>query len=878
MSFSDTANARKYASIAEVAAAQAKLSADKLENAPDYAEQAAASASAAAASAQVAVSAEGVVNNLAISASESATSAAASAAEAGNAAAAEIGRTVRAPDGELLSNLPGASERQNSVMVFGNDGDSDVKPITEFATLDSNGKIPVSVIPSIALNEPFVVNSEAEMLALDAQVGDIAKRTDLGYSFCLGIMPPSTLANWVQLTDDVLSQLGQSSGAGMVGALDDGGSPSTVQALLTEKANKSSLSSTTGATLIGYGSKTVDQALTDLNGVKDDILADFAASNGITLVGSSVYVANSFASAKSSNPGNSTCIVTKGHTNTGIGSAKYIKDGTTGTASTGDEIKFFDASGNGWSMDLSDAVGIPITRFGLIPGVDTPTQATANAVAMKRGGERTFDVGLRVILPPTKSYIDDVTFSKPVGIMAFTAGLGANQTGVGGGYDGISEWVHRGTGWGIYYEPWLRTNGSFNPDGIFLKGFGFRGNASGGCLGGIKINDDSVIGDESRAKRDVVIEDVTITGCWKGYGLRLIWCFINNFSNLKIWDCAVAYLAVRANQTNHFGFETEGCLQGVTAINTAGFNFYGPMIEYINNSRTYYTMPADYPVDSVWSSSLSNYVGIGLRNRGSKVSVYGGYSEGVPVVFQTEIDSESLVSGVRFQALSDSTNHICRIHGGRSVVFTDNLIEGSVIGTTPFYHTPSMPYAVSHRVITNTYNGTARPVVNPFLGFFGEFDVFRTNNSDAGMIRQTQGISATRSNLGGIADTAGYPVQTGGDVLSSRQVNISATGSAFTCTIGTTVLNAGLVNINVPAGCSLTVALADSTKWDNGSVLTVCIVSSGTSGSPIAVAFSSSFKLATGNDDISAATGKRALFEFKMIGGVFFQQGVAKSV
>jgi hypothetical protein len=72
MSISDTANARKYASIAEVAAAQAKLSADKLDNAPDYAAQAAASARRLH-HLRVAVSAESVVNSLAISASESAT-------------------------------------------------------------------------------------------------------------------------------------------------------------------------------------------------------------------------------------------------------------------------------------------------------------------------------------------------------------------------------------------------------------------------------------------------------------------------------------------------------------------------------------------------------------------------------------------------------------------------------------------------------------------------------------------------------------------------------------------------------------------------------------------------------------------------------------
>lgn len=254
MSISDTSNARKYASIAEVAAASAKLSAEKLEQAPDYASQAAASAAAAASSAQVAVSAESVVNSLAISASESATQAAASAADAGNAASAAVGQCVRVPDGELIDELPPSGERQNTVVSFIDDGSLFAKPISDFATLDENGKIPVSQIPSIALTEPFVVSSQAEMLALDAQVGDIAKRTDLGYSFCLAASPASSLSNWIQLTDDVLSQLGQSSGAGMIGALDESGSSSTVQLELNKRPTLTKLAQATSAAMIGTSS------------------------------------------------------------------------------------------------------------------------------------------------------------------------------------------------------------------------------------------------------------------------------------------------------------------------------------------------------------------------------------------------------------------------------------------------------------------------------------------------------------------------------------------------------------------------------------------------------------------------------------------------
>lgn len=285
MSISDTNNARKFASIAEIAAAQAKLSADKLNNAPEYAAQAAASAAAAALSAQVAVSAESIVNDLAISASESATSAAASAAEAGGAAGAAVGQCVRVPSGELIDPLPASASRQNTFLVFGSSGEVSVIPQDDVAILDSEGKVPVSMIPAIALSEIFVVSSQSAMLALTAQEGDIAKRTDLGYSLVLSAEPASTLSNWIQLNDDVLAQLGLQSGAAEVGASDHLGNATTVQGALDQKQPKATLIAAAGATLVGdpldttvanalsrriYTVETVTQLLAkDFSGVQD---------------------------------------------------------------------------------------------------------------------------------------------------------------------------------------------------------------------------------------------------------------------------------------------------------------------------------------------------------------------------------------------------------------------------------------------------------------------------------------------------------------------------------------------------------------------------------------------------------------------------------
>lgn len=65
--------------------------------------------------------------------------------------------------------------------------------------LGSDGKLSDSVIPAIAISESHTVASEKEMLALAAQVGDIAIRTDGAGTWILKQTPASTLANWVQL-------------------------------------------------------------------------------------------------------------------------------------------------------------------------------------------------------------------------------------------------------------------------------------------------------------------------------------------------------------------------------------------------------------------------------------------------------------------------------------------------------------------------------------------------------------------------------------------------------------------------------------------------------------------------------------------------------
>lgn len=83
--------------------------------------------------------------------------------------------------------------------------------------LGTNGKLDTSVLPGLALTSTHVVDSEAEMLLLQVETGDLAIRTDLRKTFVLKGLDGSAVGNWAELltpTDVVLSVNGK------VGAVD----------------------------------------------------------------------------------------------------------------------------------------------------------------------------------------------------------------------------------------------------------------------------------------------------------------------------------------------------------------------------------------------------------------------------------------------------------------------------------------------------------------------------------------------------------------------------------------------------------------------------------------------------------------------------------
>jgi len=68
-----------------------------------------------------------------------------------------------------------------------------------FSFAEITGSLGTSQLPPLAINEVTPVASQAAMLALTAQRGDMAIRTDTGETYALSTDSPTTLADWLKV-------------------------------------------------------------------------------------------------------------------------------------------------------------------------------------------------------------------------------------------------------------------------------------------------------------------------------------------------------------------------------------------------------------------------------------------------------------------------------------------------------------------------------------------------------------------------------------------------------------------------------------------------------------------------------------------------------
>jgi hypothetical protein len=69
-----------------------------------------------------------------------------------------------------------------------------------FAFSEITGQIGTAQLPPLAINEVYTAASQTAMLALAAQRGDMAIRTDIGETYVLSTDSPATLADWKMIT------------------------------------------------------------------------------------------------------------------------------------------------------------------------------------------------------------------------------------------------------------------------------------------------------------------------------------------------------------------------------------------------------------------------------------------------------------------------------------------------------------------------------------------------------------------------------------------------------------------------------------------------------------------------------------------------------
>lgn len=104
---------------------------------------------------------------------------------------------ARATDAAAARSAIGAG---TSSLVIGTTASTAMAGNKTFAFSEITGQIGTSQLPPLAINDLFTVADQAAMLALTAQRGDMAIRTDIGETYVLSTDSPGTLADWKMIT------------------------------------------------------------------------------------------------------------------------------------------------------------------------------------------------------------------------------------------------------------------------------------------------------------------------------------------------------------------------------------------------------------------------------------------------------------------------------------------------------------------------------------------------------------------------------------------------------------------------------------------------------------------------------------------------------
>lgn len=350
-----------------------------------------------------------------------------------------------------------------------------------YASLDAGGKIPSSQLPPIAISKPNPVSSEAEMLALVAETGDIAIRDDVSRTFMLREEPASVLANWIEMAtpaQGVMTVNGMAGpnvnidkedvGLGQADNTPDAEKPvsNPQQQALNEKANKA-VTITAGEGLSGGGDLSANRSLSlsaDAiaalakadSAVQPDDLGDLADvkfpddPNGRVLNDLGQWV----------EPGTPP----EGGGGSGGGQIRFDTFRTSGTYTKPDwaktiEVYAVGGGGGGGSGAAVSEVDAPLAAYGggggggggmnhrTIDANEVPLTVAVTVGAGGGGGAQVSNPGTSVAMVPGKNGFPGGISSFAGFVLAPGGGNGAGQ-GIGGGGPNPNPTIEGGGGYG----------------------------------------------------------------------------------------------------------------------------------------------------------------------------------------------------------------------------------------------------------------------------------------------------------------------------------------------------------------------------------------------------------------------------------------------
>jgi hypothetical protein len=377
-------------------------------------------------------------------------------------------------------------------------------------------------------------------------------------------------------------------------------------------------------------------------------------------------------------------------------------------------------------------------------------------------------------------------------------------------------------------------------EGTMLRNLILLGTSAGKSA--YRVGKTTDVGDVTKVKSNVGMENVYIGDFKSGRGYNINWCFSNTFTNVVIQNCGCTGSAYYAHGTRFIGGNQEQSLVGPDIRISYGVAFYGTVLQGFDQTRqsTFgLSVPSDFFIWSGWDgtgttgasrTTPAGYAGVALRNLGSKVDLYGNYWEYNNYNVLTESDSHTSFHGgivgldsitksfiqvgigavkcndMEFQGGSHAglqgvfqteRNYMAPCDIGETNNYASSIPQNKIftgpqnhVGKTARYN-PSGFEVVRHEY--NTFTTDGQVILPNSGGAAGNFDLFpyATSNKLRHLYPTATTINYTFVDTNSLKALAGARLQLHVLVLGAGSSTITFSGTYFRVSAGSYVMPAG---------------------------------------------------------------------------------------